>query len=545
MANFAQTFIYDLTALLENSDVYDVVIWAGDPNGTTGPSGFVKDSSSPLPPTLHTSKPNQIVDAEIPAHFKKIKAHSLLLRARSPYFRRALSQEWAKKEDGLFVFKKPNILPCVFEAILKYFYIGLVNLEKYSCQEILYLLIAADELEILELVTHAQDFLIAHKSVWLRHNIVTLLHTITRHDEAFPKLKNHCLKMVSDEPYLIFESENFLSFEDSVLVALLKRDDLGMEEVEIWNSLVRWGISNTPEIASKDVTLWSPDDFIALEQTLHECVSLIRYSAISGEDYFEYVVPYKKILPKFMRKEILGYHLKGGHQQIPRSILPPRSGSIGSNIIKPKHATLIASWIDESIDPIISQYQYKFKLIYRASRDGFAAAVFRELCADVTNTLVIAKISGSGKIVGGYNPSNWGGKAKGLKTITTSSPWASRSAAYSYQQSFQEQYQRAPDAFIFSLGDGLDLKNVRLSRSHSRNNAIAYRQDYGPYFYSDLFIGDNCNIIASCWYNHNNYQKCIFYDLDDFEAVLKWHEEKDTQNGFKLDDYEVFQVIPK
>src|SRR5437762_2770476 len=50
---------------------------------------------------------------------KSFKAHKVILRAQSPYFRRALSNEWAKKEDGRTVFNKPNVSPPIFDVILK------------------------------------------------------------------------------------------------------------------------------------------------------------------------------------------------------------------------------------------------------------------------------------------------------------------------------------------------------------------------------------------------------------------------------------------
>ena len=50
---------------------------------------------------------------------KYFQAHSLVLRARSPYFKTALSNNWAKKENGMTIFQKPNISPHIFELILK------------------------------------------------------------------------------------------------------------------------------------------------------------------------------------------------------------------------------------------------------------------------------------------------------------------------------------------------------------------------------------------------------------------------------------------
>ena len=47
------------------------------------------------------------------------KAHSVILRARSTYFRSAFSSNWAKKEKDYFIFKKPNITAIVFQIILR------------------------------------------------------------------------------------------------------------------------------------------------------------------------------------------------------------------------------------------------------------------------------------------------------------------------------------------------------------------------------------------------------------------------------------------
>ena len=51
---------------------------------------------------------------------KEFRAHSNILRARSPYFKSALSSNWVTKKNNMIEFKKPNINPTVFEIILKY-----------------------------------------------------------------------------------------------------------------------------------------------------------------------------------------------------------------------------------------------------------------------------------------------------------------------------------------------------------------------------------------------------------------------------------------
>jgi hypothetical protein len=75
-----KTLSFDFTKLLFNSDDYNVIIKVGDSN---------------------------------------FKAHSCILRARSPYFHSALSRDWVMKEGNNIIFEKPNISPKIFEMILK------------------------------------------------------------------------------------------------------------------------------------------------------------------------------------------------------------------------------------------------------------------------------------------------------------------------------------------------------------------------------------------------------------------------------------------
>jgi hypothetical protein len=52
-------------------------------------------------------------------NIKEFKLHSAILASRSKYFKNALSARWAKKDDGIIIFKKPNISPLVFEVLIK------------------------------------------------------------------------------------------------------------------------------------------------------------------------------------------------------------------------------------------------------------------------------------------------------------------------------------------------------------------------------------------------------------------------------------------
>jgi len=62
---------------------------------------------------------NVIIKVGENSNTKEFLAHSVILRARSPYFKGALSAEWIKRENNMIMFNKPNITPTVFDMVLK------------------------------------------------------------------------------------------------------------------------------------------------------------------------------------------------------------------------------------------------------------------------------------------------------------------------------------------------------------------------------------------------------------------------------------------
>jgi len=92
----------------------------------------------------------------------------------------------------------------------------------------------------------------------------------------------------SQNPRLVFDSENFPTLDKGVLLPLLKRDDLQMEEIEIWKSVIKWGIAQHPGLFPAPDS-WSDRDFVAIKRTLEECIQLIRYFDISSSDFCDEV----------------------------------------------------------------------------------------------------------------------------------------------------------------------------------------------------------------------------------------------------------------
>lgn len=62
---------------------------------------------------------NVIIEVGEGSNMKKFHAHSVILRARSPYFHSALSSEWSRKENGCIVFRQLGVSPLIFRILIK------------------------------------------------------------------------------------------------------------------------------------------------------------------------------------------------------------------------------------------------------------------------------------------------------------------------------------------------------------------------------------------------------------------------------------------
>ncbi|CAG8730251.1 7967_t:CDS:2, partial [Racocetra persica] len=100
-------------------------------------------------------------------------------------------------------------------------------------------------------------------------------------------------------PYSIFDSADLHLLDELALKCLLESDDLELEEIEIWNCLIKWGISklldeNIANWSDENIKEWSEDHFNTLKETIINCIPLIRY-------YY---------IPKYLiEKQIKRYHL--------------------------------------------------------------------------------------------------------------------------------------------------------------------------------------------------------------------------------------------
>ncbi|RHZ45364.1 hypothetical protein Glove_680g50 [Diversispora epigaea] len=438
--------------------------------------------------------------------YQEFKAHSVILRSRSTYFRIALSNQWVKKEGDYYIFQKSNISPETFEIILKFIYSGTINLENFSCYSVMNLLVAADELCLNQLVDYAQDYFVANGLDWLRDNFYDVFFTIFAHDN-FEKLQKSCSKIIAQDPKN--HQHYFTQWPEKLILEVLQREDLQLEEIDVWDTIVRWGAAQVG-LSTQSVNQWTKEDFSKLSNKLKNCIKHIRFYHISVADFSNRVLPFSDALSDEVYGEIFHHIL----MKYTINLLPPRGISLDSEIIGIRHAALIASWIDrqETYNRWTCQMvPYHFNLLLRGSRDGFKEETFHQLCDNQGPALVVAKIKDTGELIGGYNPVGW--KSSGLWIETT-------------------------ESFIFSLGNGSDsnLKRAILSRVQNTTCSIDDSPNIGPCFgVSDLVM-----VLSS----QHSWGKLLY----NFPWTCKksCYQFPITNNSnFAIDNYEVFKLVRK
>ncbi|POG72823.1 BTB/POZ protein [Rhizophagus irregularis DAOM 181602=DAOM 197198] len=179
-------------------------------------------------------------------YIKIFRAHMVILYYRSPYLKRILSTN-KKKNDGILEHVKlPNISPEIFQIILSYIYRGKISLEECDTSDIIKILSAACILSLQELVVYLQSFLIENKTKWMEENF-GLIYQTSFENNSYLELQKYCTDLISKEPTKIFKSLNFSSIPEKLLISIIQNDYLQMNEVQIWERVIKWGLAKNPE----------------------------------------------------------------------------------------------------------------------------------------------------------------------------------------------------------------------------------------------------------------------------------------------------------
>ncbi|RIB25319.1 hypothetical protein C2G38_501797 [Gigaspora rosea] len=474
-------------------------------------------------------------------HMKIFKAHSIILRARCSYFKAALSTEWTKKDGEMFVFKKPNISHNVFDVILKYIYSGKASLEQLKASEIWDLIIASDELLLHELFEHAQEYLICEHSTWILSNISSILQKIVNH--SCQKLQSYCIHAIVKNPNLLFSSEEFINIEEGMLINILERDDFNrMHEIDVWSFVLNWGIVNTMELKVDDdmdkvdnVENWNESDFKALSKTIKKLICHIRFSEISSDDFNSKIKPYAKIFPHSLWDD-LQTHFNSKCYSKSTSLLPPRR-RISSEILSNEHVSTLANWIENASVEQTSNtspnvFPYIFRLLYRATRDGFDLEHLHKRIGSQPDIIVVAKVSGgNGEIVGGYNPAGWDKRGYANPETRKSFIFSFKSGSESSNNMNNISRNRIDNSDNIAINAPEQSKSKIISKISRINPEMADRVVFDSRVSHICFGGSDLRI-GGILNPKSGYTRSQYYET----------KIRDFQGLFHIDDYEIFSI---
>src|SRR5438270_716172 len=158
---------------------------------------------------------------------------------------------------------------------------------------------------------HIQIFYPLGLNIFVRHFLTNGLRKKTEslflENQTFTDLWNFCLEKICEEPKILFNSDKFINLKAPLLELLLKRDDLNMDEIEIWESLLKWCFAQ--QNIKNDPTKWSKEDITTLERALYRFIPLIRFYDIGTTDFFYKVYNRKEILPQDLIHDLLEFHI--------------------------------------------------------------------------------------------------------------------------------------------------------------------------------------------------------------------------------------------
>ncbi|CAG8444302.1 15333_t:CDS:10 [Acaulospora colombiana] len=307
--------------------------------------------------------------------------HSVILAARSPYFRRKIN-DTPLNPGRVMEFYEQDISPTV----------PLHNVETDNLLDVLMstnepfltddptlvvdFVLAADELELSELVRYLQNILINDRTEWLCENIDNIYPRIFKR-QSLRILKDFYKNIIETDVELMLQLGNISKMPLNDVILMASRDDLLMDETEIPN-------------------IGQPSNALPSMEKKRKLTAIFTKSL--DELY----------------QDLVRYHVNPDRK--PESFnLPKRVGKIESNLISIKHVSLISQWIKDQqasslwqkVRPTKKTAQYRYNLLTRGSQGGFSRADFLEACQHKGPTIILIRLEGSDLIVGGYNPTPW------------------------------------------------------------------------------------------------------------------------------------------
>ncbi|CAG8729425.1 8374_t:CDS:2, partial [Acaulospora morrowiae] len=214
---------------------------------------------------------------------KFFRVHSLILRTRSPFFRsELLKYATGNTKNIVLTFNQPNISVGIFEILLRYIYMGRIDIANYNVPDTLSILSAASKLELPDLCTYIQDYLLTFKKDLLKQHFAL----VNRIAKDFENLSAFCKEFLKKSPEFFLHDESFASFKKEELLDFYAKSSSLVKPIDLWDKLIEWGILQL-KLTGKNHD--------ALGDIVKPMIPYIDFKRIERVDFFQKVRPFRYV----------------------------------------------------------------------------------------------------------------------------------------------------------------------------------------------------------------------------------------------------------
>jgi len=167
--------------------------------------------------------------------------------------------------------------------------------------------------------------------------------------------------------------------------------------------------------------------------------------------------------------------LKEGVEQSKETLVALNTTNPTLPLLFTNAGTLLNAGQQAKLNEFYGDLNQRWKLLYKASRDGFSASTFHQLCDDKGGTMTIIKSRG-GWLFGGFTAQSW------------------KSSTSNYE------FKNDPQAFIFTLTNPHNIPSTKFIIKDQKRAICAFRL-WGPRFGggADIHVDGNSNITSNSY----------------------------------------------
>uniref|UniRef100_A0A182U0F5 Probable small nuclear ribonucleoprotein E n=1 Tax=Anopheles melas TaxID=34690 RepID=A0A182U0F5_9DIPT len=330
-----------------------------------------------------------------------------------------------------------------------------------------------------------------------------------------------CITYIAENASECVKTNAFLNLTKEGLIQVISYDNLGLEEEDVWRCVLAWAKNQAG--VTQPTAHWTEEERQRVCQYLAPVISHVRLFLIDSQVFAEEVeptgaVPIELSLERYRRAALHSNKLPTAAA----SAVPVPTGPLTENDkrLQPRlmlnlfHGSAILKndkiHFQGTLNGWFGSAKQTWRMVYRASTNGFAASAFHRHCDGVAPLFIIA-LSSNGAISGGFTDVAF------AKT--------NRKGGYLHSEK----------AFLFAL----NYNNEPPTKFDivKKPYAICYHPDCGPIFGAgaDLLISNNCNVNME---SYSNFP----HSYDGPNAYAFGHLFGDY--NFTIIDYEVFTLAP-